>query len=105
MQMKADHLSDSHHQLISLVPYLQPPHKALCLQGNMKQHQMTHKFRDSSSDPGQTSPHTAAKSAESSPIHSPPLSPAPRAAGGVKRPQEVAAMVDRPAEKRAILCG
>ena len=79
------------------------------VQGNMKQHQMTHKFRDSSSDPtaesaGQHSNGPPSKSPESSPLHSPPLSP-PLAGGGVKRSQEVAAMVERPPEKRAILCG
>jgi hypothetical protein len=79
----------------------------------MKQHQMTHKFRDAADSAaaaaGQSSPHNnnnniaESRSAESSPLHSPPLSPA--VGGGVKRSQEVAALVDRPPEKRAILCG
>jgi hypothetical protein len=81
----------------------------------MKQHQMTHKFRDAADSAaaaaGQSSPHNnnnnnnnaEPRSAESSPLHSPPLSPA--VGGGVKRSQEVAALVDRPPEKRAILCG
>ena len=82
------------------------------LQGNMKQHQMTHKFRDSEQDtlarPGvsttpdsKSSPFTSPGSSE----HSPPFS----VSAGVKRPGEDAgvgvSLVDRPPEKRAILCG
>ena len=87
------------------------------LQGNMKQHQMTHKFRDSEGDPARpqlpntpdskntdtahSSPFTSPQSSE----HSPPFS----VSGGVKRPVEESgvgvSLVDRPPEKRAILCG
>ena len=97
----------------------------------MKQHQMTHKFRD---NPGgsdanynlslPSSPHLPPpprlpstplpehhpKSPESSPLTSPPTSEAPLSPPftGVKRAsqEEVGvSLVDRPPEKRAILCG
>ena len=112
----------------------------------MKQHQMTHKFRDNPSDQPsfltspspssnlsshspnlhsppphftpprpdtQFTPIILSKSPVSSPITSPPssepLSPPFTGGGGVKRPQEDGAagvsLVDRPPEKRAILCG
>ena len=81
------------------------------LQGNMKQHQMTHKFRDSEQDSyrpqvsttpdSKSSPFTSPASSD----HSPPFS----VSAGVKRPGEDSgvgvSLVDRPPEKRAILCG
>ena len=97
----------------------------------MKQHQMTHKFRDHPGDtpvflsspcsnhlnsPPPLTPPRSDPACGSSPIMtaSPPspepaLSP-PFGGGGVKRPQEDEAntgvsLVDRPPEKRAILCG
>ena len=101
----------------------------------MKQHQMTHKFRDSCNEmkpearspgllPGHMShvpgghvshvPGTpdSKQDVHSSPYTSPqssdPLSP-PYGHTGVKRPVEDSnghvGLVDRPAEKRAILCG
>ena len=81
------------------------------LQGNMKQHQMTHKFRDSEQDSSRPQVSTTPDS-KSSPFtspassdHSPPFS----VSAGVKRPGEDSgvgvSLVDRPPEKRAILCG
>jgi len=98
--------------------------KGFTTKGNMKQHQMTHKFRDSCGDtlttPESHSPlgmhHPATPSHKtpetSSPLTSPqssePLSP-PFSTAGVKRPVEEddvgVILVDRPPEKRAILCG
>ena len=84
------------------------------IQGNMKQHQMTHKFRDSESDsscPVLPSTPDSKNDPASSPFTSPPsseLSPPFSVSGGVKRPVEeagVVSLVDRPPEKRAILCG
>ena len=78
----------------------------------MKQHQMTHKFRDSDNfETSLSSPLTAASS--SSPLNSPPTSSPTSPAfssgggGGVKRSQDEVgvSLVDRPPEKRAILCG
>jgi hypothetical protein len=95
----------------------------------MKQHQMTHKFRDNEAEYNNHSPpHVSSgslhvtttsmssglsKSPGSSPMTSPPCSqsmspPAPTfTSAGVKRPQEDVgvSLVDRPPEKRAILCG
>ena len=78
----------------------------------MKQHQMTHKFRDSEQDslvrPGVSTTPDSKSSPFTSPVsseHSPPFS----VSAGVKRPGEEAgvgvSLVDRPPEKRAILCG
>lgn len=98
--------------------------KGFTTKGNMKQHQMTHKFRDSCGDTMATSEshsplgmhHPATPSHQtpetSSPLTSPqssePLSP-PFSTAGVKRPVEDGGvgviLVDRPPEKRAILCG
>ena len=90
---------------------------------------MTHKFRDNEALYNKTSPpHVSSaslhvttaslssgmsKSPGSSPMTSPPcseaLSPHTFTSSGVKRPQEDVSggvsMVDRPPEKRAILCG
>ena len=77
----------------------------------MKQHQMTHKFRDSEQDSSRPQVSTTPDS-KSSPFtspgssdHSPPFS----VSAGVKRPGEDGgvgvSLVDRPPEKRAILCG
>ena len=100
----------------------------------MKQHQMTHKFRDSCNEvksesrspglghhypgPGHHPPGTpdSKQDVHSSPFTSPqssePLSPpAPYNQTGVKRPVEESngvngvSLVERPPEKRAILCG
>ena len=89
----------------------------MTVQGNMKQHQMTHKFRESECDPARpllpSTPdskkdNTASSSPFTSP-HSSDLSPPFSVSGGVKRPVEEAgvgvSLVDRPPEKRAILCG
>ena len=119
---------------------IQVPLLTALLQGNMKQHQMTHKFRDGSLEAGggagsgptspltvtSTSPvsspaghctTTSSASPFTSPAGSEPLSPpypAPaNPAAGTKRGAEeepagvagVASLVDRPPEKRAILCG
>jgi len=98
--------------------------KGFTTKGNMKQHQMTHKFRDSCGDtlptsdthsplttnhpttPSHKTPETS--SPLTSPQSSEPLSP-PFSTAGVKRPVEDGGvgviLVDRPPEKRAILCG
>jgi len=85
--------------------------KGFTTKGNMKQHQMTHKFRDSESQPGERSPGLPPSTPEpghsSSPLTSPPssgplsLSPTFSASSGVKRPGEESGSL----EKRAILCG
>jgi len=99
--------------------------KGFTTKGNMKQHQMTHKFRDTCGDtitasesrsplgthnlttPVQQMPETSS-SPLTSPQSSEPLSP-PFNSAGVKRPVEETGvgvmMVERPPEKRAILCG
>ena len=97
----------------------------------MKQHQMTHKFRDNEAayNNKTSPPHVSSaslhvttaslssgmsKSPGSSPMTSPPCSealspPTFTSSGGMKRPQEDVSggvsLVDRPPEKRAILCG
>jgi len=102
--------------------------KGFTTKGNMKQHQMTHKFRDScnemksdSRSPGLPSHHPglhpgtpdSKQDLHSSPYTSPqssePLSPPFNHASGVKRSEDDGNvgvnLVDRPSEKRAILCG
>ena len=81
----------------------------------MKQHQMTHKFRDSQDSNGHhlapgtpDSKQEAGSSPFTSPASSEPLSPPYNNSSGVKRPAVEEAgvnLVDRQAEKRAILCG
>ena len=78
----------------------------------MKQHHMTHKFRDSESYVP-TTPQPNSKSPDMSPLTSPPSRPSSEPLSpsftpvGVKRSQEEVgvSLVDRPPEKRAILCG
>jgi len=94
--------------------------KGFTTKGNMKQHQMTHKFRDSCSDrrsPGLThhlpatpdSKQEQTSSPFTSPASSEPRSPPYNPSTGVKRGGEeaagVAGLVDRQPDKRAILCG
>ena len=73
-------------------------------QGNMKQHQMTHKFRDSSSPPAPdtkppSSPFTSPHSSEAV------SSPEPRPGQADTQAEAPVSLVDRQPDKRAILCG